>query len=362
MVTKRRKNDYLFAPQKQKHSHWGAFLTIFLMLLAIVVTLALTNHASNQRITLASEKVHVMSLDKAFEGFTVLHISDLHASPLGSDLALWRDLLFGKRYDAVVLSGDMVGQSGDYEPLLSLIHNLGQLRPEVPIYFIAGDDDPAPVLSTARGTPQVLAEWVLAAQKEGAIYLDAPVMQPVGKRSVWFSPQYLYDVEVDGMIGALSNQRTEMENQGVQYDAEGGASYRALCYRIEAYERTQAALKTMLSTDLQIAVNHAPLESAYIRESLEWADQEKVYNFRNISLLLTGHYCAGQWRLPWGGAIYVPEKGWFPSDEGLVGMQRINSMNQYISPGVGASSYYPMRDRFFNRPTVTLLTYTARLE
>ncbi|MDD3334669.1 MAG: metallophosphoesterase [Eubacteriales bacterium] len=358
----KRKNAYLFAPQKQGRSHLGAVLIMLMMLLAVVLIVVMTNYGVNHKVTLETEKVHVMGLDKTFEGFSVLHISDLHASALGSDPEIWSSLLFGKSFNAVVLSGDMVGTSGNYEPLLSLIHTLKQLRADIPVYFIAGDDDPPAVLSSARGTPEVLAEWVRAAQQEGAIYLDAPIAQPVGKKNVWFTPQYLYDVEVDGMVSALGKQREEMEGRGTQYDAEGGASYRALCYRIEAYERTQIALKSILSTDLQIAVNHAPLEASYIRESIEWADQDKPFNFRNISLLLCGHYCGGQWRLPWDGAIYVPDVGWFPPDDGLVGMQRINSLNQYISSGIGASEYYPMKGRLFNKPTVTLLTYTAKLE
>lgn len=358
----KRKNAYLFAPQKQKRSHLGAFFIVFLMLGAIVLTVWLTNYGANRNLTLKTEKVHVMALDKTYEKFTVLHISDLHASPLGSDLTRWRSLLFGKQFDAVVMSGDMVGSGGNSEPLLSLIHNLKEIKADVPIYFIAGDDDPPPVLSTARGTPQVLAEWVREAQALGAIYLDAPMAQPVGKKTVWFTPEYLYDVDVDGMIGALTKQREEMEDKGKQYDAEGGANYRALCYRIESFERTQIALKGLLSTDLQIAVNHAPLEAAYIRESIEWASEDNPFNFKNISLLLTGHYCGGQWRLPGGGAIYVPDRGWFPPDDGIVGMQRVNSVNQYISPGIGSSEYYPMGGRLFNNPAVTLVSYTAKLE
>ena len=294
----RRKNTYLFAPQKMRRSHAGAWLVTLLMIVAIVTSVWLSNSSANRKVTLEEEKIHIMALDKTFEGFSVLHISDLHASALGNDLSLWRDLLFGKKYDAVVMSGDMVGQSGNYEPMLSLIHNLKQLRPDTPVYFIAGDDDPAPVLSTARGTPQVLAEWVRAAQAEGAVYLDAPVSQAVGKKKVWFSPQYLYDVEVNGMIGALLNQRQTMEDNGAQYDAEGGASYRALCYRIEAYQRTQLALKELLSTDMQIAVNHAPLDASYIRESLEWANQDKAYNFRNLWTCR-----ARRWPLPTLSAI-----------------------------------------------------------
>ncbi|MEG0900946.1 MAG: hypothetical protein RSG96_02415, partial [Clostridia bacterium] len=185
--------------------------------------------------------------------------------------------------------------------------------------------------------------------------------QPVGKKKVWFVPEYLYDVDAAGMLSALQAQRQQMEAQGTQYEAEGGASYRAVCYRVEVLERTVAALKTMLSSDLQIAVTHAPLTAAYVRTSIEWSDPKIVFNFRNISLLLAGHYCGGQWRLPGSGAIYVPDIGWFPPDDGIIGMQRVNSVNQYISPGIGASDYYPMSGRLFNAPAVTLLTVTARL-
>ena len=160
----RRKNEYLFAPQREKRSHLGAWLAVFMLLAAVVAAVWLTNRGVNQKLTLETEKVHVMGLDKAFEGFTILHISDLHASGLGDDLSQWKSLLNGKNYHAVVLSGDMVGQSGDDEPLLTLIHNLNTLREGVPIYFVAGDEDPEPVLSTARGTPRVLAGWVEAAQ------------------------------------------------------------------------------------------------------------------------------------------------------------------------------------------------------
>lgn len=362
MALGKRKNAYIFAPEKPKSNRLGCLLTVAVLLAALIMTALLLNFASNGKVELLSEKVSVMSLDKAFEGFTVLHISDLHASALGGDLNIWRSLLHGKTYHAVVLSGDMVGQTGEYEPFVTLIHTLMQINTTAPIYFIAGDDDPPPVVSTARGTPEVLADWVLAAQKEGAIYLDAPVSQQVGKKLVWFVPEYLYDVDAAGMLGSLQNQKASMEALGQQYEAEGGASYRALCYRLEAMERTVEAIKSMTSADLQIAVTHAPLTADYIRTSIEWADQGAVFNFRNMSLLLAGHYCGGQWRLPGAGAIYVPDLGWFPSDEGIQGMHRVNSVNQYISGGIGASDFYPMSGRLFNAPSATLLSFTARLQ
>lgn len=359
----RRKATYIFVPDKPVRRRGPGCLSLtVIMLLAALCAVLLMNHAVNLRVELHEEKVSVMGLDKAFEGFTVLHISDLQAAPAGSDMELWRELLYGKTFHAVVLSGDMVGYTGDYEPLLSLIHTLGEIRKDIPIYFIAGDEDPLPVVSTPQGTPEALSDWVRAAQKMGAVYLDAPVAQQVGKKTVWFVPEYLYDVDAEGMVSSLQNQKIEMEAAGTQYEAQGGAAYRSLLYRQEAMQRTVEAQRVMLSADLQIAVSHVPLQPGYIRTSLEWADQTRAFNFRNISLLLCGHYCAGQWRLPGAGAVYVPDKGWFPGDSGLVGMQRVNSINQYISPGIGDCAEYPLPGRLFNPPGATLIRFTGSIQ
>lgn len=358
----RRKSNYIFVPDKQRRSGAGAFFAVLAMVLALAVAGLLVNYAMNRRVELKEEKVSVVSLDKALEGFTVLHVSDLQSSDVAHDLDMWRETLFGKSFSAVVFSGDMVGYDGNYEPLLSLIHTLRQIKKDVPIYFISGDEDPAPVISTPQGTPEALSEWVREAQKMGAIYLDAPVMQEVGKRRVWFVPAYLYDVDAEGMVGSLSQQKLDMEAQGLQYEAQGGATYRSLCYRLDAMQRTAQAQREMLSTDLQIAVNHAPLEPGYIRTSIEWADRSKVFNFRNISLLLCGHYCGGQWRLPGAGPVYVPQYGWFPGDQHIVGMERVNSINQYISPGIGPSHENPLPGRLFNAPGVTLIKFTATVQ
>ena len=162
----RRKATYIFVPDKPVRRRGpGCMTMVVILLLAALCAVLVLNYATNRRVELHEEKVSVMGLDKAFEGFTVLHISDLQASPVGSDMKLWRDLLYGKNYHAVVLSGDMVGYKGDYEPLLSLIHTLGEIRKDVPVYFIAGDEDPLPVVSTPQGTPEALSDWVRATPK-----------------------------------------------------------------------------------------------------------------------------------------------------------------------------------------------------
>ncbi|MCL1854901.1 MAG: hypothetical protein FWF86_04130 [Clostridia bacterium] len=331
-------------------------------LLAVFVLVLLSNISMNRRLEVTAVKVPAMALDRSFENLTVLHISDLHADPMGHDMNIWRTALYGKGYSAAVLTGDMVGKTGDYQPLVSLINILRQINAAAPIYFIAGDDDPPPVISAYRGTPEVLADWVLAAQGAGALYLDAPMSQQSDKRTVWFVPEVLYSMDVAGMAESLARQKADMETLGKQYEADGGASYRALCNRLDAMERSADAIKAMTPQDLQIAVSHAPLDVEYVRMAVEWAEPKAVFGFRSVALVLAGHFVAGQWRLPGIGPVYVPETGWFPGDEGIVGMQRINSVNQYTSGGVGASSFYPMPGRLFNAPSAALLSFTARIE
>ncbi|MCE5343897.1 MAG: metallophosphoesterase [Eubacteriales bacterium] len=357
-----KKNYYIFAPVKQKHRGPGCLILILSLMFAAVVLGLLTNAAMNRKTDLITEKVRVMSLDKNLENFTILHISDLHGDERGLDADQWRTLLYGKGFSAVVMTGDMVGKTGDYTPLVALVKTLRQIKVDVPVYFIAGDDDPDPVQYALHGNPQVLADWVLAVQEAGGTYLDRPVSQSVGKLTVWFVPVLLYSDDIEMMQSTLSRQKEEMEAAGQQYEAEGGASYRALCYRLEAITASAEALKVMTRDDLQIGLTHVPLEADIVREMVEWADETAAFSFRRLSLVLAGHYCGGQWRLGALGPVYVPDKGWFVGDTGIVGMERINSISQYISGGLAASDFYPMPGRLFNTPTVTLLSYTAKIE
>ncbi|NLI22358.1 MAG: hypothetical protein GX418_12545 [Clostridiales bacterium] len=45
-----------------------------------------------------------------------------------------------------------------------------------------------------------------------------------------------------------------------------------------------------------------------------------------------------------------------------MGMQRVNSITQYISAGLAPSDFYPMPGRLFNTPAVTVLSFTAKID
>ena len=98
-----------------------------------------------------------------------------------------------------------------------------------------------------------------------------------------------------------------------------------------------------------------------------FSDYRKPHHLRRflgtLLVVLAGHSCGGQWRVPGLGAIYVPEKGWWPEDSLLQGLDYLNGVPQYISPGLAASGFYPRQPgRFMNQPAVTLITLSARMQ
>ena len=141
------------------------------------------------------------------------------------------------------------------------------------------------------------------------------------------------------------------------------AQLRAIDYRLTVLDTITESLNEMQPDDVQIALTHHPLTSETIKTLQQWAGSDRNDFFRGVSLVLAGHYCGGQMRLPLLGAIRAPESlsGWFPKDSEIVGLSTVQGVTQYISPGLGASAIYPIRFRMFNTPAVTVLTLTSVL-
>ena len=121
----RSKNNYIFMEQKAKRRAPGCLILLLAVVFAVIALSILSNSVLNQKIHLNTEKVRIMNMDSKYENVTILHISDLHGSDIGFEAEQWEDVLFGKGFTAVVMTGDMVGAGGDYAPMISLIRTLG---------------------------------------------------------------------------------------------------------------------------------------------------------------------------------------------------------------------------------------------
>ena len=264
-----------------------------------------------------------------------------------------------KNVSCIVLSGDMVGESGDVDPLLQL---LDMTPRDVSVYLIAGDSDPPPLNPAAHGSISPYADWLQAAVEHGAIYLDEPQSQVRGDSTLWLIPEYLYSLDLDATEAAYAAQRDALRGEELILTADQAAQLRVAEYQLEKIASIREKLTQITEDDIQVAISHMPLDDEYVSTMLQWTTKEDVFSFHRVSLILAGHYCAGQWRIPQVGALYCPAFGWFPEDSLIVGLNYLSGIPQYISPGLGASPYYSLQPgRLFNSPAITYVQLTNRM-
>ncbi|KUO60449.1 MAG: metallophosphoesterase [Gracilibacter sp. BRH_c7a] len=82
--------------------------------------------------------VTINNLPKDFEGFTILHLTDLHAKEYGYDQNRLLGLINSQKFDMVALTGDFIDKNNiNGEPLLSLVRGLISK----PIFFVPGNHE-----------------------------------------------------------------------------------------------------------------------------------------------------------------------------------------------------------------------------
>lgn len=352
--------DPLFADEKRKHPA----LTLALLLLITVLALTLVlNHINNSRVDLLKETVTVDYLPSSLEGYRILHISDLHGLWFGAGQSRLRDTLLNARYDAVCITGDMTDKNGNADAFLAVLDLFDE---STPVFFVPGDEDPAPITAKPHEGDSCKADYILQAEAHGAIYLDAPVKITVRGANLWFSPEWVYTLDYASSESAYNARLQELQDQPAS--PERDAALLAVEYQIGQLERIRAARREMLETDAHIALTHHPLQLSALRTLQEWTGTDNDSYVRTVSLVLSGHYVGGQWRLPGVGAVRLPESaetengGWFPGDARAVGLSMFLGIPQHISPGLGTSAAIGLPPfRLFNTPAVTVLTLTRRL-
>ena len=353
-----RRQQYIFMEDSRRgHGFLVGFLVALALLLAVLFTwnLALTHTVSYTR-----EYVTISNLPTDLDNFTILHLSDLNGAELGDRQSAVKKAIGSRSsYGAVVLSGNMVGPSGNVQPVLDL---LSQLPSGTPVLLLPGDGDPALYATQAHASLSAYADWAVQLQDAGVIILDEPVPITSGKATVWFVPESLYTMDTVSTEKAWQNQIDLLASQVEPLTTDQAALKRTAEYQVERMQRIREIIATIKESHIQVAVNHMPLTIEAVAESRAWATN-KIFSMSNVSLILSGGYCAGQWRIPGVGAVYVPELGFFPADEEITGMGYLSGVWQHISPGLGAGTEYPwwMPFRLFNSPGATMLVLTATM-
>lgn len=343
-------------------SFWPVFLVGIALLLALMVLL------QGNSLTVDEQEVTMVGLPEELEGYRILLLSDLNGRRFGDEQATILREIGTLDYDAVFIVGDMVGRGGDPEPFYELLEGLPSSRP---VYFIAGDSDPQPVLDTTRditGTVEqmVLADWILGAIERGATYVDAPVELEVGNASIWISPADMLNLNASELADTCEEQMLQEQEGtvlGLQSDHD---TLPATTYRYERAQRLLQAVNSMTATDVHISLAHEPPSDEFLAASATHASTGEKY-LTQPSLVLAGHYCGGVWRLPGLGAFYIPSStadrhGWFPAQEDVQGLSNAGGTQMYITAGLSTTGSAPlMFFRFLDRPQLSIIELTATL-
>ncbi len=356
---RREKNQYIFASEVAARQRGHRLRNALLILIPVLVlTLAVLNVTVSRRVLLQDLKLTILDLPADLEGYSILHLSDLHGERYGEKQKAFAAALGNARFSCVVMTGDMLGPNQETEPLLELM----ALSPEdTPKYLIPGDMDGAAIETSAHSSLSVYTAWADELRAAGIQILDLPVLETREKGRIWFVPEDLYALDVEGLQTILKRQIEELNQRAAHLTADDAARMRALEYEQQRMETLKELRKEFQATDIQVALTHTPLSAEYVADMVSWRDKGDFFSMRYVSLILAGHYNGGQWRLPFGGAVYVPELGWFPEDRLVQGLDYVEGIPQHISPGLGSDPHYQYQPgRLFNSPVMTRIVLTRR--
>ena len=93
------------------------------------------------RVQLRHHRIRAANLPPAFDGFTILQLSDLHADMSGPALGRLIQLLPGLRYDICVLTGDYRGKT--FGPFAAALEGVARVHAHLngPVYGVLGNHD-----------------------------------------------------------------------------------------------------------------------------------------------------------------------------------------------------------------------------
>ncbi|MGM0442066.1 MAG: metallophosphoesterase [Elusimicrobiota bacterium] len=258
---------------------------------AAVVFLAVFLYWQNNYIVLSHYK-HSRGVDKAFDGFTIAQVSDLHGKFFGQNQNRLINKINSASPDIIVITGDLIG--GFNKSFSKDFLYLEKLRDIAPVYFVSGNHDTRP-----------------------GVY--APLIEFLSENGVT----------------VLDNRLLEIKRDGAIINLVGLADFSLVSENKKAFEdKLSALVKFDIFT---LLLSHRP-------------ELFKIYAKEGVELVLTGHAHGGQFRLPGVGGLLAPDQGLFP--DFTEGKYKKDNTTMIVSRGLG-NSVIPVR--LFNRPELVIV-------
>ncbi len=255
-----------------------AIKIIFIFVIAVTAVIYL--YWGNTKIGVTNITVTSENIPDEFNGFKIVHISDLHNAEFGDGQKDLIDKIEAQDADIIVITGDMIdSRRTDVDKAVELITGLGN---KIPVYYVTGNHE-SRVREYNELESKLIENGVTVLKNESVkIEKDSSFINVIGVDDPSFG------MSANDIFHTVSELKTD------GYDV-------LLSHRPELFE---------------------------------------TYCESGAELVLCGHAHGGQVRIPFIGGIVAPNQGLFP--EYTAGSYKSGSTEMIVSRGLG-NSIIPLR-------------------
>ena len=288
-------------------------IVVIICITAFVVYVTLDNY----NVKVVESEIKINKLPDEFDGYKILQLSDLHSRDFDTKLYTKINSL---DYDIIVFTGDIMDDNDyDIKSFQNLIKHID--KKDIMLY-VDGNNGP------------ITYNYV-----SGAV-------TPFGKKIESLGIKLLTDT----YVVYKNKQKIVFSNFDIVSNSFGIGSLHG------KYTDKLKDTLSKYSNNVKIGISHYPASE----NTLKYIASKKQPLFYS-DLIIAGHYHGGQIRIPGYGAIFVPaddlKLSFFPKQEFVSGLVKVNNVNQYVSKGLGASQEVNiLKFRLFNTPEINLLT------
>lgn len=264
-------------------------------LLLFVVLIAILFYDSNTRLVVDTFTISFDKLPRAFDGFRIVQLSDIHAARFGKDNSGLLDAVRKANPDIIAVTGDLINNDGGMDADLPVVRPLVQALVEIaPVYYVTGNH-----------------EW----------------------DSGWTGT--LLQMLEDAGVTVLRNDYVRL-TAGVSSIVLAGVDDPYGPADMKTPEELLPEIRAKEGDPFIILLEH---RSNYLSR----------FSKLGIDLVLSGHAHGGQIRLPFVGGVFGTSGDFFPRY--TAGVYQKRSTKMLVSRGIGNHTPLP---RFLNNPEVVV--------
>lgn len=273
----------------------------------------------NNAITVSEYEIASEKLPESFDGFVVVHLSDLHNKLFGKNQERLIRKVAAQQPDMIVITGDLIDSNHpDVETGLLLVEEAIKIAP---VYFVTGNHD-----NWLSDTNTYALFYGL--KKLGARVLDDEATELYLESEA--QSISLLGVD-DGTIGDTAKLKETLASLTKAGEAEGEEKEAG---EEKSFGNSEKPFTLLLAHEPQCLPTYSEYE---------------------IDLVLSGHAHGGQFRIPFIGGFVAPDQGFLPKY--TKGLYEENGTEMIVSAGLG-NSVIPLR--LLNRPEVVKITLKCR--